>query len=151
MADNGNLKNGNGAFKNTVGSLLEGLDSFLSTKTVVGDPITVGDVILVPLVDVQFGVGAGTFNKGPSGTSGGGGLGAKMSPTAVLVISNGTTRLVNVKTSSGFDRIIDLVPDFVEKFKEFTGKDKNKSADRAAASEALEETIIEASKIEGED
>ena len=47
MADNG--------FKNTVDSLFSGMDSFLSTRTVVGDAITVGDVTLLPLVDVSFG------------------------------------------------------------------------------------------------
>lgn len=40
------------------------MDSFITTKTVVGDAITVGDTIILPLVDVSFGVGAGAFAEG---------------------------------------------------------------------------------------
>ena len=45
-------------FQNTVDSLFKGMDSFVTTKTVVWDAITVGDTILLPLVDVTFGVAA---------------------------------------------------------------------------------------------
>ena len=48
-------------FQNTVEALFKGMDSFISTKTVVGDAITAGDTILLPLVDVSFGVAAGAF------------------------------------------------------------------------------------------
>ena len=48
-------------FQSTVESLFKGMDSFITTKTVVGDAITVGDTIILPLVDVTFGVGAGAF------------------------------------------------------------------------------------------
>ena len=43
-------------------------------------------------------------------------MGGKMSPSAVLVISNGTTKLVNVKNQDGLTKILDMVPDFVNKF-----------------------------------
>ena len=49
------------SFQNTVDALFKGMDSFITTKTVVGDAITVGDTIILPLVDVSFGVGAGAF------------------------------------------------------------------------------------------
>ena len=48
-------------FKETVSSLFKGMDSFISAKTVVGEPIYAGDTIILPLVDVSFGVGAGAF------------------------------------------------------------------------------------------
>ena len=66
-------------------------------RTVVGDAIHVGDTIILPLVDVSFGVGAGAF-AGDKKNNGGGGLAGKMTPCAVLVIQNGTTKLVNVRT-----------------------------------------------------
>ena len=50
MADN--------SFNNTVESLFKGMDSFITTKTVVGDAIHIGDTIILPLVDVSFGVAA---------------------------------------------------------------------------------------------
>ena len=45
-------------FENTVGSLFRGMENFISTKTVVGDAVTIGDTIILPLVDVSFGVAA---------------------------------------------------------------------------------------------
>ena len=43
-------------FDTTVASLFKGMDGFLSAKTVVGEPVTVNDTIILPLVDVSFGV-----------------------------------------------------------------------------------------------
>ena len=51
----------NNTFDTTVESLFKGMDSFITTKTVVGDAVTIGDTIILPLVDVSFGVGAGAF------------------------------------------------------------------------------------------
>ncbi len=106
-------------FKNNVDSLLKGMENFISTKTVVGEAIHIDDTIILPLVDVSFGVGAGASegsdDKKNSG-AGGGGLGAKISPSAVLVIKNGQTKLVNVKNQDSLTKIIDLVPDIMEKF-----------------------------------
>ena len=46
----------------------------------------------------------------------GGGMGGKITPSAVLVIQNGTTKLVNIKNQDGVTKILDMVPDFVNKF-----------------------------------
>lgn len=105
----------NNNFQSTVESLFKGMDSFITTKTVVGDAITVGDTIILPLVDVTFGVGAGAFS-GEKKNNGGGGMGGKISPSAVLVISGGVTKLVNIKNQDGLTKILDMVPDFLNKF-----------------------------------
>lgn len=102
-------------FNSVMTSLLKGVDSVLSTKTVVGEPINVGDTILVPLVDVSFGLGAGATDKDKK-ASGGGGVGGKMSPSAILVIQNGKTKLVNIKQQDSVTKILDMVPDLVDKF-----------------------------------
>ena len=52
---------GDNSFHTTVESLFKGMDSFITTKTVVGDAIHIGDTIILPLVDVSFGVAAGAF------------------------------------------------------------------------------------------
>ena len=80
----------------TLGSMFMGMDGFISSKSVVGEPVYVGDTIIIPLVDVNFGMAAGAFNK-QDGNKAAGGIGAKMSPSAVLVVSGGNTRLVNLK------------------------------------------------------
>ena len=124
-------------FENTVSSLFQGMDSFLTSRTVVGEPITFGDTTIVPLVNVSFGVGAGAFSNEKS-NNGGGGMGGKMSPSAVLVIHNGTTRLINIATNSGMDKLLDLVPDFVDSIKSKKAGVKRNGSEEAAREEAAD-------------
>lgn len=102
-------------FKNTVESLFQGMDSVVSSKTVVGEAIHIGDTIILPLVDVSFAVGAGAF-EGDKKNKGAGGLGGKMSPSAVLVIQNGKTKLVNIRNQDTITKILDMVPDVIDRF-----------------------------------
>lgn len=110
MADNN--------FNSTVESLFKGMDAFLTTKTVVGDAVKVEDgTIILPLVDVSFGVGAGAFSQDEKKKgSCGGGMGGKMTPSSILVIKDGMTRLVNIKNQDVVTKVLDMVPDFVSKF-----------------------------------
>ena len=103
-------------FKETVESLFKGMSGVVSSKTVVGDAIHIGDTIILPLVDVSFAVGAGAFNAEKK-ERGAGGLGGKMTPCAVLVIQNGTTKLVNIKNQDTVTKILDMVPDVIDRFK----------------------------------
>lgn len=107
MADNN--------FTSVIESLMKGMNAVLSTKTVVGEATQIGDTIILPLVDVTFGVGAGV-SAGDKKNGGGGGFSAKMSPSAVLVIKNGSTKLVNIKNQDMVTKIIDMIPDIVDKF-----------------------------------
>lgn len=102
-------------FNNVVGSLMKGMEGFLSTKTVVGEATQVGDTIILPLVDVTFGVGAGA-SSGDKKNGGAGGMTGKMSPSAVLVIKNGQTKLVNIKNQDTVTKVIDMIPDLVDRF-----------------------------------
>ena len=99
--------------KNTTDDLLQAMERFITTKSVVGEPIVVDDTIILPMADVSFGMGIGTFSKGDNGT---GGVGGKITPSAVLIIKNGTSKLVSVKDQDGFSKVMDLVPDLVSKF-----------------------------------
>ncbi len=107
MADNN--------FKGTVDSLFTGMNGVLTSKTVVGDAITIDNTIILPLVDVSFAVGAGAFED-DSKNRGAGGLGGKMTPCAVLVIQDGKTKLVNIKNQDTITKILDMVPDLVDRF-----------------------------------
>ena len=98
-----------------VDSLIKGMETFLSSKTVVGEPTKIGDTIIVPLVDVTFGVGAGASTNGNKNGSGGG-MSGKMTPSAVLVIKNGQTKLVNIKNQYTITKVLDMIPDLVDKF-----------------------------------
>ncbi len=102
-------------FGGVIESLMKGMNAVIGTKTVVGDATQVGDTIILPLVDVSFGVGAGA-SASDKKNGGGGGFSAKMSPSAVLVIKNGSTKLVNVKNQDMVTKVLDMIPDVVEKF-----------------------------------
>ena len=107
-------------FQGTVESLFKGMESFVTTKTCVGDPVYIGDTILVPLVDVSFGVMASAKNEDRR-SNGGGGMGGKITPTALLVIKDGATKLVNIRNQDSLSKLIDMAPDLINKF---TSRDK---------------------------
>lgn len=144
MADNG--------FNSTVQSLFKGLEGFLTTKTVVGDAVKFDDgTIILPLVDVTFGAGAGAFSgnsseKGKNGTknNAGGGMGGKIQPSAILVIKDGQTKLVNVKNQDGMTKILDMIPEFIDKYAQSKkGKAKKNKADKAVSGEEKQAQDVE--------
>ena len=77
MADNN--------FQEIVGTMMKGMEGFLSSKTVVGEPTQIGDTTIIPLVDV-------------------------------LVIKNGQIKLVNIKNQDSMTKVLDMIPDLVERF-----------------------------------
>ena len=115
-------------FTGVIESLMKGMNTVLSTKTVVGEATKIGDTIILPLVDVTFGVGAGA-TVGDKKNGGAGGFSGKLTPSAVLVIKNGstklvniknqdtvTTKLVNIKNQDTVTKVLDMIPDIVDKF-----------------------------------
>lgn len=128
---------GTNNLKTTVASLFEGMESVVSSKTVVGDAVTVGDVTLIPLVDISFGIGAGA-TEGDKKDKGMGGMGGKITPSAVLVIKDGTTRLVHVKNPDTITKILEMVPDVLDKI---TTKKEDKMTEKD-----VDEILDEASK-----
>lgn len=125
-------------FGNTVESLFNGMTNFMTTKTVVGEAIHIGDTIILPLVDVSFGMGAGAKTDGTKNGATGG-MGGKMSPSAVLVINNGTSRIVNIKNQDTVTKIIDMVPDLVNKFSSMA-----KKGSESESSDLSDEEVIDA-------
>ena len=121
---NGNV-NGNGigmggckknSFNKVLESLMEGANGVLTSKTVVGEPITIGDTIIIPLSDVSIGVGAGS-NGAERKDSGMGGFSAKMTPSAVLVVKDDMTKVVNVKDQTTLTHIMDMVPEIIDRIR----------------------------------
>lgn len=124
--------------KEELNGLMQQLESFITTKTVVGEPIHIDQTILVPLIDVSFAAASGSTasNKfvekhkekerrveGGQG-AGAGGLGAKVSPSAMLVIQNGTTQLINVRHQDSITKLIDMIPGLVSKVPDLFSKGK---------------------------
>ncbi|MDR1663481.1 MAG: sporulation protein [Clostridiales bacterium] len=129
-------------------TLFSKMEEFISTKTVIGEPIHFDDVILVPLVDVSFGVGAGVNESAAEkkGDAGGGGMGAKLSPSAVVVIVNGTVQLVNVKNQDSVNKLIDMIPGLLSKINWsslFGKEDKKKNDENFAGGTFNEKRVAE--------
>ena len=99
-----------------VKSLMDGAESVLTSKTVVGAPVRIGDQIIIPLSDVSIGCGAGS-NGTDHKDAGAGGFSAKMTPTAILIIKNGQTKVVNIKDQTAVTKLVDMIPDVVDKIK----------------------------------
>ena len=112
----------NSNVKENLEVLFEKFKNMIKVETVVGEAVQIGDTTLVPFVDVTFGFDTGTNHSTANKNQecGGGGGGAKMEPSAILVIKGDRIELFNIKGnpySSSFDRLIGLVPDLVSKLK----------------------------------
>jgi uncharacterized spore protein YtfJ len=109
----------NNTMKESFDSLFTNLEKFIKTETVVGEPIVVGEVTLVPIISVMFGCGTGggtgSDNKGMTGNGSGGGGGARISPNAILVIKKDEVTMLPVKGKNNLDNLINMVPDIVSK------------------------------------
>ena len=129
--------------KNPIGELMqttmESVKNILKVDTVVGDPIYTPDgITLVPIskISVGFGGGGVEFNTKSSGDKmpygGGNATGVKIDPIGFLVIKDGCVRMVNVTppASNTVDRIIDLVPQVIDRVNAFIDKQKAEKNDK---------------------
>ncbi len=137
------------SFSSNLEALFGKMENFITTKTVVGEPITIGEIIILPLIEVAFGVGAGATDteKDAKKEMGAGGLGAKITPSAVLVIQNGGVQLVNIKNQDSVNKLIDMVPGVLAKLNFGSMFNKAKKEPEAPEKPAAEEAV-EAVKFE---
>lgn len=129
----GKIRMADNSFQEIVSAMMKGMEGFLSSKTVVGEPTKIGDTTIIPLVDVTFGVGAGASVQDKK-NGGGGGMSGKMSPSAVLVIKNGQIKLVNIKNQDSVTKVLDMIPDLVDRF---TAGKENMPSDEEAVKAAF--------------
>ena len=133
MADSTN------SVKELIGTLFKGMDGFVSSKTVIGEPVKVGNATLVPLIEVSCGMGAGGFANDRERKNGNGGAGAmssRITPTAILVMQNGNMKLVNIKNQDAVTKVLDMLPDVLD---HFTGGNRITRDAEEAAEEMLTE------------
>ena len=114
-------------------STMDRIREMVDTNTIVGQPITTPDgVTLIPISKVSFGFGSGGADYGkttPKENFGGGSAaGVRIDPVAFLVIREGNTRVlpVAVPPATTLDRVIDMVPDLLEKVEKYLDKKEEK-------------------------
>ena len=109
--------------ENTIAKIREMVD----VNSVIGNPITTPDgVTIIPVskVSVGFGGGGSDFvskNGGENPFGGGAGGGVKINPIAFLVVKEGSVRMIPVATPANTtaDRIVEMVPDTLDKIAAF--------------------------------
>ena len=130
--------------KELIQELFQGMDGFVQSKTVVGEPIKLGDTVLIPLMELSCGMASGAFVKenNKKGDGGAGAMSSKISPAAMLVIQNGRTKLIRVKNEDAFSKIIDMIPEAIDKI---TGGNKV-SEEAESTGQAALDSMVQAEK-----
>ncbi len=111
--------------KGIMENLKDSLENLVDANTVVGDPIVTSDgTTIIPISKITVGFASagsdkdGTDKANTTGSlfSGGSGGGASVTPVAFLVVANGNTRVLPITNQiTSIDRIIDSVPDVIDK------------------------------------
>ena len=136
----GQTKDGLGV---TIQALFKGMEGLVQSKTVVGEPMEVGGATIIPLIEISAGLASGALiNNSNSKNNGAGAMSAKMSPVALLIIQDGKTKLVNVKNQDVFTRLLDLIPEAVDKVRHGTVSEQAKADAEALASAASDEIEV---------
>jgi sporulation protein YtfJ len=116
--------------ENTINKIREMVDS----NSVVGEPITTADgVTIIPISKISIGLGGGgsdfvskNVNRQENPFGGGVGAGVKVTPVAFLIVKEGNVRMLPVAApaSTTADRLVEMVPDTLDKIAAFIDKKK---------------------------
>ena len=117
-----------GNLDNNLGILFSKMENFVTSQSVIGEQINIGEMTIIPFMDICLGVGASASDNESKKENGVGGLGAKITTSAVLVIKKdlNSVELINLKNQDGMNKIIDMVPGILAKLN-FKKKDNNKN------------------------
>jgi len=111
---------------NNLEVLFNKMEDFMTSKTIVGEPININDIIIIPLIDISLGIGASASNNDSKKQNGIGGLGAKITPSSILIIQNNSVQLINIKNQDSVSKLIDMAPGILSKLNLNLKKDKSK-------------------------
>ncbi len=119
------------SIKNIMEVTMEKLRAVVDANTIIGDPIVVGDITLIPVSKVSFGLATGGSDF-PSKTGaglfgGGGGAGVTVSPVAFIEVNGGNVRMMPIYNDlTTIDKAVNMAPEVLAKAKELFSKDKDK-------------------------
>ena len=144
MAENGKnikaeCKAGKDGIGLTIETLFNGMEGLASSKTVIGEPVVVGELTMIPLIEVSAGMASGAFGKN-AGHNEAGAMTAKVAPVAMLIVQGDRVGLVNVKNQDGLTKVLDMIPDAIDKI---TGKFNVSPEAKAEGEEKLSEMKVE--------
>ena len=112
------------------------IKTIVDVNTIIGEPISVGDVTIVPVSKVTYGFASGGSDL-PTKTNkelfaGGGGAGVTLQPLAFLIVSESGVRILEIssKYNDGLDRALTMAPDIIDKIKDTLGSLKGSGEDK---------------------
>ena len=120
--------------ENTIAKIRE----IVSANTVVGDPIAIGEITIVPVSKISIGLGGGgsdfeTKNTGAQDKPFGGGIaaGVKATPVAFLIVKDGNIRMLPVSepANTTADRLVEMIPETLDKITDFIDSHLEKKAE----------------------
>lgn len=128
------------------------IKNMVDVDTIIGDPVVAEDgTMIIPISKVTFGFGAGGSEFTPKNKAaeknenlfgGGCGGGASVNPVAFLVINGGNVRLIPMSSgSSPLDKLVDLVPDLIDKINgaiSSIGEKRQKKEEKSTTVETVE-------------
>ena len=133
---------GNNPIQDLITTTMEHISASADANTIIGTPIEADGVTLIPVSKMSIGVAGGgsefSTKKQPGGTpsfGGGSGASAKLEPVAFLVIRGGDVKLLPVSPfpPTLIDRIVETVPELVDKITDFIDSQQEKKVQKAAA------------------
>lgn len=109
---------------------MNNLRAAVDADTIIGTPITVDGITLIPVSKVSFGVATGGSdfpNKNNAELfGGGGGAGVSINPVAFIAVNNGNVRMLPIYNELGpVEKAINMAPELMDKVKSLFSKDKN--------------------------
>lgn len=139
---------GNHPIEALMKTAMESIQQIVDVNTIVGDPVETHDgSVIIPISRVSCGFAAGGSefappdeNKQDSGSGsgegggslpfgGGAGAGVSVQPVGFLVVGNGSIRLLPVDGNMVIDRLLDTVPDLLDKLTGMINKKKKPQMD----------------------
>lgn len=119
------------SIKSIMDTTMDKLRAMVDANTIIGSPITVGDVTLIPVSKVSFGLATGGSDFPSKNQNelfgGGGGAGVTIAPVAFIAISDGNVKMMPIYNEmTTVDKAISMAPEVLQKAKELFSKDKKK-------------------------
>jgi len=138
------MRMGNHPIESLMKTAMESIQQIVDVNTIVGDPVETPDgSVIIPISRVSCGFAAGGSEFAPAEENkengntggqapvlpfgGGAGAGVSVQPVAFLVVGNGSIRLLPVDSNVVIDRLIDTVPDLLDRVSGIFQKKKRTS------------------------
>jgi uncharacterized spore protein YtfJ len=114
-------------------TIMDSLKTVATTKSIIGEPVTVADQTIIPICKLCLGFGAGggtgeAKEKVGAGAASGGGGGLKIEPVAFLIIHADKVSILTTKEPKRFNAIFEAIPTLIEKLQRT--KEKNKEEEK---------------------